>query len=234
MIGLLNAYHFDTTPGSYQEKYEPIFLDYLKKILPDHEIKTYQVAQNEFPKSTNECEGWIVSGSPASAYDNDEWINRLMEFIQDCHKAKTKLVGICFGHQIIAQALGGKVENSKKGWGIGVRDFKIDQTTTWMTPELNKNCALLFSHQDQVMKLPEGATLLGGDDFCRIQMYSIGNHIFSLQGHPEFTREYAKERYDTRIEKLGEDCYTKGVASLNNKTDELIVGKWIQHFFNQN
>jgi len=230
MIGLLNAYHFDTSAGSYQNKYEPIFIEYLEKVLHQREIKTYQVAQNEFPKSVDECHSWIITGSPASAYEDEQWIHNLSQFIRDCHAKKIKMLGICFGHQLIAHALGGEVVNSDKGWGVGVRDFDVSHTKHWMTPALEEKCSLLFSHQDQVQTLPEGAISLGGDDFCEFQMYSIDEHVFSIQGHPEFTRDYAKERYDTRIERLGEDCHKEAITSLKKETDELTVGKWITNF----
>lgn len=230
MIGLLNAYHFDTTPGSYQEKYEPMFLDYLKKILPHEKIKCFQVAQNEFPKNISECDSWIITGSPASCYEDQKWIHKLIKFIQDCHHEKIKMLGICFGHQIIGKALGGEVVNSDKGWGFGVRDFTIRKSVQWMTPPLNKQCSLLFYHQDQVTKLPPGATHLAGDDFCEFQMYSIDDHVFSIQGHPEFTREYSKLRIDNQIKNIPESTYESAITSLKNETDEIIVGKWINNF----
>ena len=231
MIGFLNAYHFDTTAGSYQEKYEPIFLKYLQRILPQETIKTYQVAQGDFPNDINECAAWIIGGSPMSAYENESWLKDLETFFLECHKNKKKVLGICFGHQLIAQALGGKVERSDKGWGIGVREFKILKEKKWMnSPKLEK-CSLLFSHQDQVTELPEEATILAQDDFCKIQMYCVDNHVFSIQGHPEFTRAYAKERYDSRKENISPSTYEKAINSLMDLTHEDQVGKWIAQFF---
>lgn len=230
MIGLLNAYHFDTTPGSYQELYQPLFLEYLKKVLHQREIKTYQVAQNEFPSSIDECHSWIITGSPASSYADEEWIHKLSQFIRDCHAKKIKMLGICFGHQLIAHALGGKVVNSDKGWGFGVRDFEVSKSTHWMTPALEKECSLLFYHQDQVTKLPPGATHLAGDDFCEIQMYSIDEHVFSIQGHPEFTRDYSKLRIDNQKDNISKELHQEAIDSLKNETDELVVGEWISNF----
>lgn len=229
VIGILNAYHFDMTPGSYQEKYEPMILDYFNNIMPDSQFKTFQVAQNKFPTSTDECDAWIITGSPASAYDNEHWVKRLIEFTKDCHSKKSRVLGICFGHQLIAKALGGKVENSDKGWGIGVRSFDIIQKAPWMHGE-DQNCSILFSHQDQVTELPPGAINLGTEPFCPIQMFSIGDHIFSLQGHPEFTKEYAKERYSTRKEAIGLGVYLEAMESMDDEISEIALATWIKEF----
>lgn len=232
MIGVLDAYHFDTTPGNYQEQYMPMMMDYLKTIMPDQQFKTYCVAQNIFPDHIDECEGYIITGSPASCYDDLDWIKKLIELIKEIDTKKKKLLGICFGHQIIAHALGGEVVNSDKGWGIGVRTFDILSYNKWMTPNLKDNkCALLFSHQDQVTKLPPGGVNLASDPFCEFQVYLVGDHIFSVQGHPEFTTEYSEQRYSTRIDRIGKDVYEKGIESLKIPTDHLAFGMWIKNFF---
>lgn len=229
MIGLLNAYHFDTTPGSYQEQYEALCLNYFQKIMPQETIKTYQVAQNKFPGKTDECSAWIITGSPASVYDNEVWIKKLLVFIQEAHKKKVKMLGICFGHQALAHALGGKTENSDKGWGVGIRTFKLHSP---LSDKLTDECSLLFSHQDQVTKIPDNAKVLAGDDFCPNQIFSLEDHILSIQGHPEFTRDYAKTRLDERIERIGKDTYDQAVASLEGKTHEIELGEVIVNFLN--
>jgi len=230
MIGLLNAYHFDPTPGSYQEKYEPIFLSYLNKIMPEQTIKTYKVAQGEFPRDIHECDSWIVSGSPASVYEDKDWIKNLIQFVKNCDQNKVKTLGICFGHQLIAKALGGEASKSDKGWGSGVKDVKIKKQKSWMTPVLDRDCHLLFFHQDQVNKLPPKADHLAGNDFCKFQMYSVGEHIFSIQGHPEFTRDYSKFRIDNQRDNVSEEVYQEAIDSLPLGTDEIMVGKWIKNF----
>lgn len=232
MIGFLNAYHFDLVEGSYQEKYEPLLLNYLQKIMPQKTIKTFLVAQNHFPKSIDECEGWIIGGSPKSCYENDPWIKELEKFIQLCHKNKKKLLGICFGHQIIAKALGGKVTKSDKGWGVGVRSFDmIDTSAPWIKNYSQINFSLLFSHQDQVELAPANAKILAQDSFCPFQIFSIENHVFCIQGHPEFTKEYAKERYETRQHLMPKTVYENAINSLELPTHDDIIGTWIAKFF---
>ncbi len=228
-LGLLNTYHYDLTPGNYQESYQPMAMDFLQKYFPDVSIETYMVAQGELPQGPSDCDAWLITGSPMSAYDSDKWVIDLKKFIVECDQEKVKMIGICFGHQIIAQALGGEAEKSDKGWGVGVRDFEVFETMPWMNPEASQ-LSLLFSHQDQVTKLPSKAKWLAKDEFCKYQMYSVGNHIFCMQGHPEFTPEYAKNRLDTRIDKVGQDKYDMAIASLNTKTSAETVWKWLLGF----
>lgn len=230
MIGLLNAYHFEDDPQSYQLKYGPMFAGFLKSALPAEKIKIYGVGRGEFPATAGECEGWIITGSPKSAYESDPWIQKLGAFVQQIDREKKKLVGVCFGHQLTAHYLGGRTEKSKNGWGVGVRKFNILNSKTWMKPELNE-CSLIFSHQDQVVSLPKGGDLLASDPFCPNQMYSVAEHIFCFQGHPEFTPEFAKDRLDSRVNLIGKPVYEEAVGSLKKKTNSEEVGTWMRNFF---
>lgn len=229
-VGILNAYHFDLTPGNYQEAYLPMCIDYLTQVLPGVKINTYSVAQGEFPQSIDECDAWLITGSPKSAYDMDDWILTLKKFIQDCDHAKVKLLGICFGHQLIAQALGGQVRRANVGWGVGVKGISVDSFKSWMHPEQTP-CRLLFSHQDQVVILPKSAEVIANSDDCPVQMFSIGEYIFCMQGHPEFSKDYTKMRMQSRQEKLGEKVYKQGLDSLALQTHHMLIGKWVYNFF---
>jgi GMP synthase-like glutamine amidotransferase len=229
MIGILNAYHFDPTPGNYQEEYSALIEDFTRKIFPGEQIKNFKVAQNQWPKSIDECDVWLITGSPKAAYDPDPWIADLKKFIVDLDAHKKKLVGICFGHQVISAALGGKVIQSPKGWGVGVREFKIVQPQTWMTPALIQ-VSLLFSHQDQVVGLPTGAKLLAEDSFCQFQMYQLGQHILTLQGHPEFSVAFAKSRLQSRKDKMPLEVYQKALDSFENHKDDQVLAEWIRNF----
>lgn len=232
MIGILDAYHFDTTPGNYQESYIPMLKEYLDAVIPNQQVKNYKIAQGEFPKSIDECQGWVITGSACSCYEDLPWIDWLLDFIRKLDANKKQLLGICFGHQAIAYALGGEVSKSNKGWGIGVRTFEILRYESWMSPALEDNqCSLIFSHQDQVMKLPNGAVRLATDSFCVNQIYSIGRHIFSIQGHPEFSPVFAESRYLTRVQSIGEREVKTAVESLTQATDHMLVGAWIKKFF---
>ena len=207
-----------------------MFLNFLKSALPGQKVKTYLVALGELPSSVSECDGWIISGSPKGVYDNDPWIAALGGFVQEIARKKKPLIGVCFGHQLVAHFLGGRTEKSPKGWGVGVRKFDLIAHKPWMKPALSE-CSLIFSHQDQVVALPKGAELLGKDDFCPYPIYSIENHVFCFQGHPEFTPEFAKGRLDARVKLIGQETYDRAVESLNSKTKANDVGQWMRNFF---
>ncbi|MGE3682258.1 MAG: GMP synthase [Bdellovibrionales bacterium] len=228
MIGLLNAYRFDEN-ASYQARYSAMCMRYVSSAfgLP---ITMYDAGLGHLPESIEEAELWIITGSAKAAYDTDSWIVALGEFVRACHTARKKLIGICFGHQLIAHYLGGKTEKAKNGWGVGVRSFRILAKKPWMNPELS-DVSLLFSHQDQVVQLPPHAQLLAENEFCPIQMFTLGDHILCLQGHPEFTPEFAKERMDTRVATIGQDTCNRAVSSLSLPTHSREIGQWLNSFF---
>lgn len=229
MIGLLNAYRLTDDAPDYQLEYGPMCIRYLQKVLPGQEIKNYEVALGQTPQSVDECEAWVITGSSLSAYEEVSWIQELGRFVVDCYKAQQKMIGICFGHQLIAHYLGGRTEKAPGGWGVGVRSFRVVKQKSWMQPELGE-VSLLFSHQDQVVQLPPQAELLGTDEFCTNQLYCIGEHVLSLQGHPEFTPEFAKSRLDTRIERVGQVKYDEAIPTLSQKTHSLQIGEWMRKF----
>jgi GMP synthase-like glutamine amidotransferase len=228
-VGILNAYQFDPRPDSYQQEYTRLMLGFVKKAFPDKKIKNFLVGQGEWPVDVNECEIWIITGSAKGAYDKDPWIEQLKYFIIDLHKNKRKTIGICFGHQLISAALGGEVMQSSKGWGVGVRTFQILDFEPWMKPHLEE-VSLLFSHQDQVTKPPKGAKLLGQDAFCPFQMFQIGDHMLTLQGHPEYSVQFAKARLESRKDKVAPEVYKKAMNSFEDRKDDLVLASWIRNF----
>lgn len=232
MIGILNAYHFDPTPeGKYQEEYSRLFLDFVKSVFPEKkdEVVEYKVAQGKFPDSVFDCDLWFITGSPKGVYEDLPWIQRLISFTQELHSKKRKLIGVCFGHQLVAHALGGKVSKSPKGWGVGIRSFEITKPQAWMSPETQK-MSLIFSHQDQVEKLADGAILLATDEFCPNQMAQIENHILTFQGHPEFTVRFATDRLNSRRSLMPEPTYDNAMSSFEDTNDFKLLSQWIRNF----
>lgn len=229
MIGLLNCYRQSEDAPAYQLDYEPMFLNFLNWSVPKQKVKVYRVPLGQLPSHVTECQAWIISGSPKGAYDSDQWIGELGKFIVAADHAKARLLGVCFGHQLIAHVLGGRAEKSPNGWGVGVHGFKVNAFKSWMAPKIN-DAALLFSHQDQVVTLPKAANHLATSDFCKYQMYSVGEHIFSMQGHPEFTPEFAMGRLVSRQELIGKKVFDYAVKSLKRPTDASTVGQWVNQF----
>jgi len=139
------------------------------------------------------------------------------------------MVGICFGHQLIAQALGGKVVKSENGWGVGIYSNKIIAGRDYI-PSEQREFDLVASHQDQVVRLPEGGETIAGSDFCPIYMMSIGSHVFSVQGHPEFGKGYARAAMNIKMDILGKSVLNAGLSSLSRTTDASELANWIVNF----
>ncbi|MDZ7788383.1 MAG: GMP synthase [Halofilum sp. (in: g-proteobacteria)] len=177
----------------------------------------------------NECDAWLFSGSTWSVYDRESWILRGREFVCALHEARRPTVGVCFGHQLVARALGGEVEKASIGLGVGVHTTRILERRPWMVPP-RERLALLVSHQDQVTRLPEEAVLLASHGVCPCDMYQVGEHILGLQPHPEFSKGYSRATMERWRFLIGEEGFRVGVDSLAKPIDADVVGHWILGF----
>ena len=218
-------------PAHYPD-YPSMFRSLVGKaqIMPLIELISFPVLEGPFFPEINKFDGFIITGSASGVYENKQWMKKLYNFIRDVHIKRKKLAGFCFGHQAIAVALGGKVVKSSKGWGVGIRKHNIFIQKGWMRPRLAE-IQLIYMHQDQVIKLPDSATLLSGDDFCPFSAFTIEEHIMSMQGHPEFSREFVNDLITLRAKNIGHDKTNIALNSLSNSHDGEIVGEWIVNFF---
>jgi GMP synthase-like glutamine amidotransferase len=190
----------------------------------------YDVAGGQFPYSIDACDAYLITGSPKGVYDADEWIAELAAFIRDAYQTGKKLVGICFGHQILAHALGGHSERSEKGWGLGLKTFDISEQKSWMAAGISR-CSLYFVHQDQVVRLPPGAELLGGNAFCPNLFFTIDDRVLGIQGHPEFSVAMMQDVLEARKNILGKQVYQATMRSMDNSTpDNQLMAQWVANF----
>ncbi|WP_420631881.1 glutamine amidotransferase-related protein [Candidatus Leptofilum sp.] len=232
-VAILNA--IDPAKSQVNWGGSPIdaYIRFLQNAPDDFAFTGYTVALNQFPADPDLYDGYVITGSPSGAYETDPWILTLMTFIRQCYHLGKKLVGICFGHQIIAQALGGHVEKSAKGWGLGLKPFAVNSSKPWMT-EPSPHCSLYFVHQDQVIDLPPGAEQLAGNDFCPNVMYAIGEQVLGVQGHPEFTPEIMEGILASRNEMENSEVYETAVASVaNGRPDNQLFAQWIVNFLQE-
>lgn len=231
-IGLLEA---ETLPpkvvaefGSYGGMFEQLITPHK----PGWTFQRFAVDQGELPPTPTTCDAYIITGARHNAYDEDPWIEKLKSFIREIHHNKQTCLGICFGHQVIAQALGGKVEKSTKGWGVGVADFALCQTPPWLS-EKQDSFSILVSHQDQVVEAPSISEIVARSDFCPIGGLNIENHIFTLQGHPEFKPAYLSRLISKRTDIIGHKKANNSLKLLENFNQDDFVTRMLIEFLQQ-
>ncbi len=193
--------------------------------------RIYDGFAGEMPQKLDECDGYVISGSKCAVYEDHPWLPPLFSFIQKLHAAAAPpLAGICFGHQAIAQALGGKVEKSEKGWGVGRHSWRMNGKCEWIKAPPDE-LRLLVSHQDQVTTMPPGAEVLAASDFCPYSVFRMGGHIFSIQGHPEFSQAFVEALLDQRTEIIPPDVWRVAKNNVNDENDSKLCAQWLAEFF---
>lgn len=184
-IGILQTGHAPDELRADSGDYDSMF----ERLLPPgFSFETYPVVDGVFPENAEACDGWIITGSRHGAYDDLPWIPRLEALIRDIAASGRPLIGVCFGHQIIAQALGGKVEKYQGGWAVGPQEYEI----------AGEPYKLNAWHQDQVTELPPGAKVIGSSPFCANAALVIGDTILTIQPHPEFDAPFLAGLIATR------------------------------------
>ncbi|AJQ95275.1 glutamine amidotransferase-related protein [Gynuella sunshinyii] len=211
--------------------YGRMFEQYLGALDSELTFQYFSAINRQLPETLNQQEVYLLTGSKYGAYEDDIWIKELISWVAKAYQAGGRFIGICFGHQILAQALGGKVEKSTKGWGLGVRTVPTCDSSIWENYD-KKTISLIYVHQDQVVELPAKASIIAGDDFCPVAGFRIDNQVLAFQGHPEFNELYARKLLDLREERFEKTIFQSGVTSLSKPTDARHLGKlmirWIK------
>lgn len=211
------------------QSYGHMFARFFSALNPDMHFHYYAVKKGELPSDFSTCDAWLITGSKAGVYDSHPWIAALQEWIKEAYQQQQKLLGVCFGHQLLAHTLGGKAIKHPDGWGIGVHTAELIYKADWMKNAKTK-INLLYSHQDQVVALPPDAQCLLSSDFCRYAGFVIPERVFTVQGHPEFTPEYLQRLLHRRQTCIGADTYKTGMLSLNQPTEADLIGRWMIEF----
>ncbi len=211
--------------GNYPEMFQLL----MRRINPDLAFRVYDVQKLELPTDINECDSYITTGSRHSISENLDWIQALEQFLQRLNAVKKKCVGVCFGHQLIVRMLGGMVEKSPRGWGIGIGHYPLLARASWMQPPQD-SLAVVVSHQDQVSSLPKGMQVLAGNDFCPYFMLQYQQHFITVQGHPEFSREYSSRLIHHRRKQIPPERVARALTSLEKPADDELLMGWIVRF----
>lgn len=170
------------------------------------EFKTFPVLDGVLPTQINEAEGWLITGSKFGVYEDHDWIAPLEEFLRRAFAAEVPIVGVCFGHQILAQALGGRVEKFGGGWSVGATNYEgnggSDTVMAW--------------HQDQVIIPPAEAKVLASSESCKFAMLSYGNRALTVQPHPEFTADFMADLLELRRGILPDHIVTRAKEHMQD------------------
>jgi len=190
------------------------------------EARTYDVAAGALPPDVGRHDSYLITGASAGVYDDLPWIPTLMTFLRAA-KSKARLVGICFGHQIMAEAFGGRVEKSAKGWGVGLHTYPIVRHEPWM--DAASSVAAPASHQDQVVTAPPGADLIASSLFTPYAGFAWRDQpAISFQFHPEMSPDFARALYEHRRGRIPDA--DAAIASLDGPNDSQRIGDWIRRF----
>ncbi|MCG6883494.1 MAG: type 1 glutamine amidotransferase [Silicimonas sp.] len=220
-IGILQCGHFPTAEGYPEHTYGDLYAGLLAGRGLD--FQTWSVVDMEFPDSVEDADGWLISGSKHGAYEDEPFIRRLEEFIREAYAKNIPLVGICFGHQIIAQALGGKVEKFSGGWSLGRQVYDIE----------GGEVALNAWHQDQITRLPEDATVIGRSANCEYAALAYKGRAFSVQPHPEFSDDEVSLLLKVRRAALNETQAETVRENLGKPLANAALGDRIAAFFKE-
>ena len=209
-----------------REHLRPRFGDYpetFSRMLDELTIEStvYDLTEGVFPKSHDDEDVFFITGSKKSCFEDSNFSDQLKQFVLDSQQRGTRLIGICFGHQMITHALGGLVERSSKGWGIGIHSYRLIRNREHFD---DRNFVSgLVAHRDQVIKPAANAIIHATSDFCPYGIVSYGDNIISAQCHPELSREYLKTILEIRAEEIGEQMCHQAHLDLKKSTDNHLL-----------
>ena len=232
-IGILEAGLLRDAMAGRFDPYPVMFERFIGLAGHEFEFEAFCVVGGEMPPSIHACDGWLITGSRHGVYDRLEWMAPLQDFIRELAAAKIPLIGVCFGHQIIAQALGGEVVISDKGWGVGLHQYDVEQTYPWMKTD-SRRAGMYAYHQDQVVKCPAAAEVFLSSVFCPYAGLSYEDSIISVQAHPEFEAAYEialLEAYGGRVVPAEVARQAQATMSGDSSADSQLLANWFADFF---
>ena len=209
--------------------YTSMFSNLFEQLNINIDIETFEITKFHYPTNPQAADLWLITGSSFGVYENLAWISQLKDFIKQIIMEKIGLIGICFGHQIIAEAMGGEVQKSEKGWGVGVQQYERFCEPAW-TQKLGAHFSGYASHQDQVTTAPNCSYTVYGSNFCPHAVLAYESRdkpiAISIQSHPEFSDDLLRELIKRRIGKtIPRPIGEKALKSLRKTPENLEVFK---------
>jgi GMP synthase-like glutamine amidotransferase len=212
--------------ASYGAMFERLF----REVGVDWTFQAFRTPLGEYPASFDEFDAVLLTGSKADSFSDEPWVVTLREKVTTLIAARKPLLGVCFGHQLIAYCMGANVGRAPQGWGIGAQNYPwLGEGAAWSRVE-GETLSLLAAHQDQVLELPKGAELLAGNEHCPIAAFTAGGHILSVQPHPEFDQAYEGMILDRIRPQLDEPKYQRCHETLSKPHDGLRMARTMVDF----
>lgn len=237
-LGLLQTGDVHRDLEAEHGAYPDMFMRLLQPAAPELRFETYRVVDGALPARVEACDAYLVTGSKFGVYDPEPWIAPLAAFLREAHGAGVPIIGVCFGHQILADALGGDVRKSEKGWGLGAHAYEETEAGAAAGLGLGETFALHAVHQDQVITPPQGATVLARSAFCPNAALAFGDparpSAISIQPHPEFEAPYERALVALRRgDGIPEPVADAALAGIGAPVDNTRIADWFGAFLRQ-
>ena len=228
-LGLINCDPLTPEVIDVYGDYPAFFAELFASVTDQISWHVFDAFAEELPKSTTDFDAMLITGSRFGVNDDDKWIQPLIAYIKTLWHEKIKTVGICFGHQAMAQAMGGLVDKAPSGWKMGVVTTDIIEHRAWMQPKLEQ-FNVCVSHQDQVLTLPPQGQCLANTPSCPFAMIQYSNLFLSIQGHPEFNQAYTRFLINKRKSLFDPVIYQDFIQSLSIQRDSEVLASWMLNF----
>ncbi len=191
----------------------------------------YQVYLGQLPGRIDACDAYLVTGSAASVNDPDQWIIELSDFVREAARERP-VIGVCFGHQLLHKVFGGQVAVNEAGWGVGVHDYQVVDGND---PIDSSRTVLSFvaCHSEQVVRPAPETTVIAQSAFCPFALTTIGERVLTVQAHPEMTHALARDLYDYRRPRAGDEAVDRALQSLERATDESHFADMVMRFLSE-
>lgn len=200
-----------------------------ESVYPNLSYEIFEAFARDLPDIIEEDAIYLIPGSRSDAWSDAPWMVELRSFIEELHKEKAKMIGISFGHQLIAETLGGRVEKAVAGYGLGVRESEFCDAAITNHFKSGK-LSLHYFHQDQVVILPPESKPLATSSFCSTEGFTIGKHVITVQGHPEYDSTYMRYVLKNHSYNISEIMRIKAIKTLQEETNGLEVVKYMFNF----
>ncbi len=224
-VALLECDHVPDALRHLGDDYGTMFIDRFAAHAPRIVFERFDVIGGQRIPGVGEYDGYLITGSRYSVTDDLPWLTGLRRLAVEIVDADLPLVGICFGHQLLADEFGGRVERATNGWGVGIHTAQVTAPRAWMIPHFD-DFRLVVSHQDQVIELPPGGTTLANSPHAAIAAFEVGSAV-GFQGHPEFDPAYSAALMEMRRDRIPAAVIDVGEASLTQRPDHATVVTWL-------